>query len=509
MSVISESNKRIAKNTMFLYFRMLLTMGVSLYTVRVVLNTLGDIDYGIFNVVGGIVVMFAFLSNTMSSASQRFFSFELGVKNQERLKKIFSITVTIYIGIAIVIFFLAETFGLWFLNNKMNIPVERMEAARWVYQCSIFSFIVTMFAIPYNASIIAHERMNVYAWLSIVEVLLKLLAVYLLVLFSFDKLKLYSVLILFITVIIALFYISYCARKYEECRFRLFWNARLFKEIVSYSGWNLFGALSSVCKGQGINIVLNMFLGPVVNTARGIAYQVDTLLLNFGNNFFMAVRPQIIKQYAANERAEWEKLVFRSSKFAFFMLWCLSLPLLLETDFVLKLWLKNAPQQYTVIFTKLVIIDTLLELLMNPVVTLVQATGKIKIYQIIVGGVRLLNLPIAYFLLSWGFSPIMVFYAMIINTLICSMLRLFMANWLIKFTISGFVKYVLIRICIVSAISFIASKSIQILWNPDNLIIKSASLIFLSIIVSVICIAGFGLNKNEQKMIYKRLIKFL
>jgi O-antigen/teichoic acid export membrane protein len=282
----TENNKRIAKNTLMLYFRMLLIMGVSLYTVRIVLNTLGVEDYGIYNVVGGIVVMFSFLSNTMASASQRFFAFELGRKDYDQLKKTFSMTVTIYLIIAVIILILAETLGLWFLNTQLSIPVERMETANWVYQFTIFSFMMTMLTVPYNAAIVAHERMNVYAYVSIVEAFLKLLIVYILVLFSYDKLKLYAILMFGVTTFITLIYRTYCKRQFQECSYNFYWEKPLFKELIGYSGWNLFGAIAGILNNQGINILLNIFFGPIVNAARAIAYQVNTAVNQFVTNFF-------------------------------------------------------------------------------------------------------------------------------------------------------------------------------------------------------------------------------
>jgi O-antigen/teichoic acid export membrane protein len=317
---LENNNKRIARNTLLLYFRMLLTMAVSFYTVRVVLDTLGVRDYGIYNVVGGVVTMFSFLSATMASASQRFFAFEIGRKNFEQLKKTFGITMTIYFIIGLVILILAETVGLWFLNTRMTIPLERLEAARWVYQFSILSFMVTMFSIPYNAAIVAHERMNAYAYVSIMEVLLKLGAVYMLVAFSFDKLKLYSILIFVVISITSMTYRIYCRKNFEECRVSFYWEKGLFKEIVTYSGWNLFGALASIFNNQGINIMLNLFFGPVVNAAQAIAYQINTAINQFVQNFLMAARPQITKYYANGELEQMLKLVFQSSKISFFLL---------------------------------------------------------------------------------------------------------------------------------------------------------------------------------------------
>ncbi|TSA27728.1 lipopolysaccharide biosynthesis protein [bacterium] len=481
-----------------LYFRMLLTMFVSLFTVRIVLNTLGVVDYGIYNVVGGIVVMFSFLSGTMASASQRFFAFELGRNNIPQLKKTFSMTMTIYAMLAVIILILAETVGLWFLNTQMTIPDERMVAANWVYQFSIFSFMMTMFTIPYNASIIAHERMNVYAYVSIIEVVLKLAIVYLLVLFSYDKLKLYAVLMFVVITIVTFIYRTYCKRKFEECQYHFYWNKPLFKELISYSGWSLFGALSGIMRNQGINILLNIFFGPVVNAARAIAYQVNNAINQFATNFYTAVRPQIVKYYAAEEKEKMLKLVFQSSKLSFFLLFLLSMPILLETHFILALWLKQVPE-YVMVFTVLVIITALIDSLSYPLMTAAQATGKIKQYQVVVGGTLILNLPISYCFLKLGFPPQITMYIAIVISVICLFLRLWMLRGLVGLSISDYWKKVLRVIISVSVVAYIIPLflSLQLEESFIRLIIVGV----VGVITSVATIYVLGLSINERQFI--------
>lgn len=491
----SENNKRIAKNTLMLYLRMLLTMGVSLYTVRVVLDTLGVIDYGLYNVVAGIVTMFSFFSGTMASASQRFFSFEIGRKNYDQLKRTFSITMLIYLILAVVILVLAETVGLWFLNNKMTIPPERMEAARWVYHFSILSFMMTMFTIPYNAAIIAHERMNIFAWVSIIEVTLKLLIVYLLVVFPFDKLKLYAVLMFGVTTLVTFTYRTYCQRKFSECRVNFYWEKNLFKEIISYSGWNLFGALAIVLRDQGVNIVLNLFFNPVVNAARGIAFQINQALLQFTSNFYMAVKPQIMKSYAAGHKSEMHKLVFQSSKFGFFLMLLLVTPILIKTEFIISLWLKQVPQ-YTIIFTKLLIINALIDVMNVPIVSAIQATGRIKAYQLIISIVLLLNLPLTYLLLRFGFSPQTSIYISISLSLISYFPRLLLANKLTGFSVSSFLKQVVLP-CISVLICTFGCLFIVIRYFKYD----DYKLIFFSLFFSVFFIYRLGLTKKDRKLI--------
>lgn len=499
----SENNKRIVKNTLLLYFRMLLIMGVSLYTVRIVLDALGVVDYGLYNVVGGIVVMFSFLSNTMASASQRFFAFEIGRENYTQLKKTFSMTMTIYGIIAVLILILAETVGLWFLNTQLTIPAERMEAANWVYQFTILSFMMTMITVPYNAAIIAHERMNVYAYVGIAETALKLLIVYLLLLFSYDKLKLYAILMFGVTALVTFIYRRYCKKQFQECTYNYYWDKPLFKELIGYSGWNLIGASSAILSNQGINILLNIFFGPIVNAARGIAFQVSGVVTQFITNFFTAVNPQITKYYAAGEKEKMNILVFQSSKFSFFLLLALSMPILLETRFLLILWLKEIPD-YVIIFTRLVIITALINSLSNSLITSALATGKIKQYQLIIGGILLLNLPVSYMFLKLGAPPEVTMFIALGTTIISIFARLWMLRRMIDLSLKEYVKNVLYPVIAVTAISYILPSCI--VFNFEGTWWRFLIVGFSDIISSGIVIYLIGLNPNEKKYV-KQFIK--
>lgn len=499
----SSTGKRIARNTLMLYFRQILIMLVSLYTVRVVLNTLGAVDYGIYNVVAGVVTMFSFLSGAMATASQRYFSFDLGKKDYEQLKKTFSVSFTIYVLIALVVVLLAETVGLWFVYNKLVIPPERVQAARWIYQASIVSFVFTILTTPYMASIIAHEDMTIYAYVSIVEVILKLGIVFLLPLFSLDKLILYGLLMAVVVIINTTVYRTICRRKYEECRAKLQWDTALFKELLSYTGWNMFGASVGVFKFQAVNIVLNQFFNPVVIAARGIASQVNAAVNSFAQNFSTAVRPQIIKNYAAGKKEEMYELVYRSCKGTFFLMYIFTLPLCLEMPFVLKLWLKNPPE-YAILFTQLALIDVLIDSINYPLMTAAQATGKIKLYQSVVGGVLLLNFPLAFLFCSLGFPPVTVFYISIGITLTAGIVRIYILKRLLGFSISNFMSKVYFPIMLSVIFSLILPFLLYFFMN------SGITRFFLISINSLLC-SGFvfyslSLSKKERKWFNSMLI---
>ncbi len=481
-------------------------MGVSLYTVRVVLNTLGAVDYGIYNVVAGVVTMFSFLSGAMATASQRYFSFDLGKKDYEQLKKTFSVSFTIYVLIALVVVLLAETVGLWFVYNKLVIPPERVQAARWIYQASIVSFVFTILTTPYMASIIAHEDMAIYAYVSIVEVILKLGIVFLLPLFSLDKLMLYGLLMAVVVIINTTVYRTICRRKYEECRAKLQWDTVLFKELLSYTGWNMFGASVGVFKFQAVNIVLNQFFNPVVIAARGIASQVNGAVNSFAQNFSTAVRPQIIKNYAAGNKEEMYELVYRSCKGTFFLMYIFTLPLCLEMPFVLKLWLKNPPE-YAILFTQLALIDVLIDSINYPLMTAAQATGKIKLYQSVVGGVLLLNFPLAFIFCSIGFPPVIVFYISIGITLTALFIRLFILKIIMKFEIFSFLQ----KVCIPILFAVITSVLIVFYLKKvmANSLLEVIVIVTCSIIAASISFFVFVLSKHEKLFLLKKITKSL
>ena len=454
MSDQSVNNKRIAKNTLLLYFRMLFMMAVSLFTSRVVLNTLGVEDYGIYNVVGGIVAMFGFINGSMSSATQRYITFALGKGDNNRLQTVFSTTLQIHTLIAGVIVLLGETIGLWFLYNKMQIPADRMDAAFWVLQCTIVDAVFMIISVPYNADIVAHEKMSAFAYISILEVVLKLAIVYMLLVFSFDKLVLYAFLLLAIQILIRFCYSYYCNKHFEETKYKHVWDKALFKEMTGFAGWSMFGNLAAVLFGQGLNMLLNVFFGPVVNAARGIAVQVQAAVQQFVSGFQTALNPQITKNYASGDLEQMHSLMFRSVRFSFLLLFFLSLPVLLETDFLLTLWLKTVPDG-AVIFTQIMICISLIYTTENPCVVANQATGKVKIYQMVVGGILLMILPISYIVLKLGAPAYSVFIVHFCVESVAQFSRMYMLRKLINLPMWQYMKNIYIPIVTTVAVAII------------------------------------------------------
>ena len=503
----SINQKRIAKNTALLYVRMLFIMVVSLYTSRVILQTLGDIDFGLYNVIGGIVVAFSFLNGVMSSACSRYFAIEIGRGDDEALRKVFNLNVTIFILLGGIILLLAETVGLWFLNHKMVIPPDRMGAAQWVYQCSIIAFIINMFATPYRSVITARENMKVYAYCSVVEVVLKLAIVYLLVVSPFDKLILYSVLMVSITVGTSLFYSLYCRHCYAECRYSFYWDRPLFKEIVGYTGWQVIGVASDIGRNQGVNIILNMFFGSIANAARGIAYQVFMNINQFVQNFVIAFSPQITKSYAVGDREGMMKLVYQSSKFSYYLLYILILPVCMETSKILEIWLGDVPND-TVVFCQLTLIAALIDSLLYPLLTAIRATGKVKWYQILVGGTLLLTVPICYSMFKWGNLPATAaFYVVIATSVVAQILRVLIMSHLHGMSIKDYARAVLqpiLLVTVISAIVPIILKSIMLpsLWSA--LCCIAVSMVSVGATIWLV-----GLTTTERTQIWDAISKFI
>ena len=495
----SSNNKRVAKNTLFLYFRMILIMLVTLYTSRVVLAELGIKDYGIYNVVGGVVAMFSFLNNCMSSATQRFMTVELGRGDMARMKKVFAASLNIHITIGVIIVLLAETIGLWFVNHKLVIAPDRMTAANWVYQFSILTFCVNIIQVPYNAVLIAHEKMSVYAYISILEAFLKLGIVYLLVIVPADKLITYGILVFAVQLIIRGIYQVYCRRHYVESKFKLFWDKGLYKQMSGFAGWNLFGSVAWLLRDQGLNIVLNLFFGTAINAARGVASQVSSAVMGFISNFQVALNPQITKNYATGNIPEMEKLSYLGIKFSFLLLFTMAFPLCLNIDYVLHLWLVEVPD-YTALFIILIMVDSLAGNLFGvPLMTSLSATGKIRNYQIVVSCIILCILPAGYVALRLGYDAPSVFYISIVFTLVSGFVRFLFCRKQIGYSLRRMAREVLLPIAGVSVLSLPLPIVIKSLWLGAQTFANFILLCVIAASITVVVSWVVGLKSHERQ----------
>lgn len=486
-----------------LYIRMGAVMLAQLYVARVVLNILGAADYGIYNVVGGIVVMFSFLSRTLASASQRYFAFELGRKDFDRLNKVFNINLLLFVIIIGSIIFLAETIGLWFMHAELIIPRERLFAADWVYQFSIFSFSITLLAIPYQAVIIAREQMNIYAYIGIFESLLNVVFVLLLQLFnwSVDVLIVYGAMMFLVHLITNGCYILISRRRYKETHYKYYWDSILVREIISYSGWNLFGAVAGILRSQGINILINMFFNPAINAARGLAYQVNNALNQFSNNFYTAVRPQVTKLYAQNDRKATMALVFSSAKLTYFLLLFLAVPVITFVHEILDLWLVDIPEK-TDLFLVLVIIVALIDSISHPLMTLAQATGEIKLYQLVVGGLLVMNLPLSWIVLKMGYEAEYTMYVAIGVAIISLFARLIILKRLVSFPIRFFCISVLFPSFLITLFGFLGTYlTCYFLIKENSNIYMLCLAIVCSICLTLFLIVGMGLTRKERAIV--------
>ena len=505
MSNTSANNKRIAKNTLLLYFRMLFMMAVSLYTSRVVLNVLGIEDFGIYNVVGGVVAMFSMLSGSLSAAITRFITYELGAGNQEILKKIFSSAVTIQMGLAVLIVLLAEAVGIWFLNVKMNIPEARMTAANWVFQFSVLTFAVNLISVPYNASIIAHERMSAFAYISVLEAMGKLAIAYFIMVSPMDRLIFYAILMCVVALIVRFAYSLYCKRHFEECTYHFIFDKDLLKRMFGFAGWNFIGAASAVLRDQGGNVVINLFCGPVANAARGIAFQVNNAISGFVSNFMTALNPQITKSYAAGDRDYTMTLIFQGARLSFYMLLLFSLPVLINTHYILGLWLKIVPD-HAVLFVQLVLVFAMSESISHPLITAMLATGKIRNYQLVVGGLQMMNLPVSYILLRMGMFPEMVIVVAIIISQCCLAARLLMLRRMIGLSVRKYMKKVYINVLVVTVIAAIIPFLLAI--ELEESFLNFVLLCLTSLICIGMTIYYVGCNKGERQFILNKMHSF-
>ena len=511
MSDSSYKGNRIAINTLVLYLRMFFLMAVSLYTSRVILKTLGIVDFGIYNVVGGFVALFAVVSKSLSSAASRFINIEIGKGEQGRLKQVFSSIVTIQIVLAMVIAFIGETFGLWFVNSQLILPDNRILAANWCYQFSILTFCSNIITIPYNAAIIAHEQMKAFAYVSIFEGLSKLVIAYLILLSPIDHLVFYSLLICLLQLSVQVMYRLYCRFHFKECKYHFYYDKKLLKQIFSFSGWKLIGTSTSVLRNQGGNVLMNMFFGPTVNAARAIANQVLNAINGFVTNYIIAVNPQITQSYASGDRAFMMKLIFASCKFSYFMLFMLSIPIIINIDYILYLWLTKVPEKSS-LYTILTIVFALIETISHPLIVAQNATGKQRLYQIVIGSQTLSILPFTFLFYRLGYPPEYFFYTCILTSITSLISRIILLHNNIDLEIKEFIIDVIKPVVIVTVLSPVLPLLVKH-YTEDNIVSLGVVLIS-SFVTTFICIWVLGCKKQEKEMIaskvgiyFKKIIK--
>ena len=491
-----NNSKKVAKNTLYLYLRTFLVMSISIYTSRVVLDVLGVDNYGIYNVVGGFVSLFSVFSGTLTAASQRFIAFELG-KEKPQIRKVFSTALNIHIIMALFLFILLETIGIWFLYNKMNIIPERRDAAMWVFQCSTLTFCISLISIPYNAAIIAYEKMSAFAYISIIEVVAKLVLVYLLYITSSDPLVTYAIMMLFVAVTLRVIYSLYCRSNFKECKYSFIIDRATFKEIFCFNAWNFIGSSASVMNGHGINILINLFFGVTFNAAKGIATQIDGAINSFVQNFMMALNPQIVKSYASRDFYSLNRMILLGTKYAFYLLACICLPVLLNIDYILKIWLIQVPA-YTAIFVKCAIIFSLCQSLSQCLYSAMLATGNIKKYQIVVGGISLLAFPLCYLFFKLGLNAEYGYVAIIICSLLCLLARLYMLQSMIPgFSSKMYLRRVIYPIICTMMPILLIINMISMFTIEVNLIV----FIVQSCLCVFVCMSGIlliGMSRNER-----------
>lgn len=494
---MQQKSGRIAKNTFFLYLRMMIVMFINLFAVRVVLNALGEEDYGIYNVIAGVITLLSGVTTVLASATQRFYSYSMGERNSGALREIFSSSVNIYLIFSLGVLVLGETIGLWFVNAKLVIPENRLFAANLIYQFSILSFICSMMQSPYFSAVIAHEEMGIFAAASLGECLLKFGSACLLTIITFDRLETYGVLILFVHIISLLFYFFIGRFRYQECHYQKVKDKYLYKDILSYSGWNLFGSLASVGMNQVNTILVNIFFGPIANAARAIALQINGAIGSFSGSFIMAIRPPMIKAYAEGDYGYLNKLFNLGNKFVFYCLVFIALPLLFEMESILTLWLKTTTSQ-TVLFSQLIVVYALILSLNNPISIIMQAMGKVKEYYVPVESVTLICPVITWGLFKIGFPAESTFWAMIGTITVSHIIRL----WCLKKYYSGFrlKDYLISFILPASIVTFLAGCALYAIQEAMQPSLQRLILLILASFI-VVALSAFvvGLNKEEKQ----------
>ena len=505
MTTISENNKRIAKNTLVLYVRMFVMMFIGFFTARITLNALGVDDFGINDVVGGLVSMFALLSNSLCASSSRFITIALGREDIEEQKSTFATTVNIHIILAIVVILAVETIGVWFLNNKLNIAPDRMVAAHWVLQCSVVSFVLGLLSVPYNSSIIAHERMSAFAYLTIFDAVCKLVVVASIYYYGGDKLILFSILSLIPQIIRQGIYIWYCKRNFEECVYELKWDKKLFREMFSFSGWNFIGSTAGLMRDQGVNMVINIFTSPAVNAARAIAMRLNSLIGQFTGNFMVSLNPQITKYYAVGDLTHMHKLIYYGTRFSYYLFMFISIPVIFEIESILTVWLGEVPA-HTVLFTRLVLVLSLIDIFSQTLITAQNATGNIRNYQLVVGGLYLLNLPFSYLMLKIGLIPEITLVVAIVIAIACMIARLCFLRNSIKLPVFDYVMKVVFNGLLVTVLSLILPAVCY--FNITIPVWRFFAVCITSVLSSSVAIYFVGCNKMERSVLRSYMLRF-
>lgn len=504
MASVAENNRRIAKNTAYLYLRMLLVMAVSLYTSRVILQALGANDFGLYSVVGGIVALFSIVSGSLSGAISRFITFGLGKGDTDHLKKIFANSLFIQVSLILIVLTLLVPLAIWFIANKMNINPDMYVAAYWVLGFSVVTFCINLLSVPYNAAIISHEKMSIFSVVSIIDVSLKLGISYLIMFCGSYRLIIYAALLLLSSLIVQSIYMIYCRCHFDECKTGLSSDKSLLKEIGSFAGWNFIGSASGILRNQGNNVLINMFFGTVVNAAYAVCMQVNNAVTQLSSNFMTSVNPQITKYYAQNKIQECVSLMFRSSRMSFFLTWILASVLLMNAEYILQLWLADVPE-YTVTFVQLILLMSLIESVSVPLITGMLATGNIRNYQFVVGGFQMLNIPLSYTALKLGApasAPLTIAAGI---SVLCLISRLIMLKKLIPFSVITFIKYVICRDLIVVITSMLVPFTIVFSIKPASNIIELIWQSSVCIICVFIAIYYLGCTIQERKYISKKI----
>ena len=502
-----DSNKRIAKNTIFMSIRMVLVLILSLYTTRAVLGVLGVEDYGVYNVVCGFVAMFAFLNTAMSHGIQRFFNYEYGRNGTKGANRVYVTALIIQILLGIIVVALTEIFGLWYLHNKMVIPEERLFASEWIFQFSVISFLVVIMEVPYTAAVMAHEKMDFYAILSILDAVFRLIIALIIPFFGIDKLIFYGLALLMMRILILLIDFIYCKRKFEEIVIpkRIVFHKELFLSMLGFSGWNLFGAFSNMLRDQGINLILNFFFGPIVNAARGVAMQVNGGVNGLVSSILTPVRPQVVQSYARGEIDRVMNLTYSISKFSLFFLLIICLPLCLEIDFVLKVWLGDNIPQHTQAFIVIILLTNAILVPMSSQAALVHASGKMRNYQVIGGTVKVLSVPISYVMLKMGYGPEWALIMVLLFDAVGLVVGMFIIRTIMPFNIKQYTLKVFVPVTPVVLLPLVASWLVHILVQND--IIRFMTVLIVSSLFCVLAMYVIGMTKAEKTLIRQLVVR--